>query len=68
MGGTRRVGHRVVDVGIGGGLVAAREPACQVPAADEVGQRARWGVAVLRLSITGMSDRADISTLEHPGQ
>ena len=56
MGGPDRVGHGVVDVGHFGRPVTAGEPAGQIAAADEVGQRRRGSVVRLRAQLRTARD------------
>jgi hypothetical protein len=73
VGGAVGPGDGVVEVAGGGGHGAAREAAGQVAAADEVGQRRRWGVAGFWWGLAGVDDRHDRGAVggaagDRPGQ
>ncbi|OBK82130.1 hypothetical protein A5649_09750 [Mycolicibacter heraklionensis] len=59
VGGAMRVGHGVVDVAVGGGLVAAGESAGEVAGPDEGGQRCRGPVVRFGRQVGRVPQRFD---------
>lgn len=62
--GSDRVRDGVVDVSVGGGLVAAGEAAGQVAAADEIGQGAGREAAGFGSGLAGVDDLAALRAVE----